>query len=78
MKKQTLCCCYTWIVFIDLNFIVAFLLIRKTWEERFAGKWCVCVCGGGWGMADFKKWGDPSNEEGDDFGMGGLIPLYGL
>ena len=37
----------------------------------------VCVCVGG-GMADFKKWGDPSNEEGDDFGMGGLIPLYGL
>ena len=29
-------------------------------------------------MGDFKKWGDPSNEEGDDFGMGGLIPLYGL
>ena len=26
MKKPTLCCCFTWIVFIELNFIVAFLL----------------------------------------------------
>ena len=29
MKKQTLCCCFTWIVFIKLNFTVAFLLIKK-------------------------------------------------
>ena len=29
MKKPTLCCCFTWIVFIELNFTVAFLLIRK-------------------------------------------------
>ena len=28
-KKPTLCCCFTWIVFIELNFTVAFLLIRK-------------------------------------------------
>ena len=28
-------------------------------------------------MGDFNKWGDPSNE-GKDFEMGGLIPLYGL
>ena len=28
----------TWIVFIELNFTVALLLIRKTWNDRFAGK----------------------------------------
>ena len=38
MKKPTLCCCFTWIVFIDLNFTVAFLLIRNTWDDWFAGK----------------------------------------
>ena len=38
MKKPTLCCCFTWIVFIELNFTVAFLLIRKTWDERFTDK----------------------------------------
>ena len=38
MKKSTLCCCFTWIVFIELNFTVAFLLIKKTWNDRFAGK----------------------------------------
>ena len=37
MKKPTLCC-FTWIVFVELNFTVAFLLIRKTWKDRFAGK----------------------------------------
>ena len=31
MKKLTLCCSFTWIVFIKLNFTVALLLIRKTW-----------------------------------------------
>ena len=31
-KKPTLCCCFTWILFIELNFTVAFLLIRKTWD----------------------------------------------
>ena len=30
MKKTTLCCCFTWIVFIELNFTVAFLLITKS------------------------------------------------
>ena len=49
IKKPTLCC-FTWIVFNELNFTVAFLLIGKTWGDRFAGK----VVGGG--MADFKKW----------------------
>ena len=41
MKKQT-CCCFTWIVFIKLNFTVAFLLIKKTWDGRFIGN-IVCT-----------------------------------
>ena len=63
VKKPTLCSCFTWIVFIELNFTVAFLQIRKTWDGR-------CVSKVGWGMGDFKKWGDPSN------GGMGFIPLY--
>ena len=47
MKKPTLCCCFTWIVFIEFNFTVAFLLIRKTWEDDL-----LII----WGMVDFKKW----------------------
>ena len=35
MKKPTFCCCFTWIVFTE---IFVFLLIRKTWDEQFAGK----------------------------------------
>ena len=62
MKKPTLCCCFTRIVFTELNFTVAFLLIRKTWDDQFAGK-----VGGG-EVEDFKKWGDPSYG-GDDFGL---------
>ena len=38
MKKPTLCCCFTWIVFIELNFTVALLLIRKTWDDQCNGK----------------------------------------
>ena len=38
MKKQTLCCCFTWIVFIELISTVAFLSIRKTWEDQFVVK----------------------------------------
>ena len=38
MNKSTLFCYFTRIVFIKLNFTVAFLLIRKTWDHRFAGK----------------------------------------
>ena len=38
MKKPTLYCCFTWILFMELNFAVAFLLIRKTWNGRFVGK----------------------------------------
>ena len=58
MKKPILCCCFTPIKFLELNVTVAFLLIRKTWDDRFAGK-----VGGrrGGGMGDLKKWGKPSN-----------------
>ena len=35
MKKPTLCCCFIWIAFIELNFTVAFLLISQTWDGRF-------------------------------------------
>ena len=52
MKKPKLCCCFTWIVFIELNFAVTFLLIRKTWDYRFASKV------GGWGI--LRNWWDPS------------------
>ena len=38
MKTPKLCCCFTWIVFIKPNSTVAFLSIRETWDERFAGK----------------------------------------
>ena len=37
MKKPTLCCCLTWTIFIELNFTVVFLLIRKAWDDWFAG-----------------------------------------
>ena len=42
MKKPTLSC-FTWIVLIELNFTVPFLLIRKTWDDRLGG-------GGGGGV----------------------------
>ena len=54
MKKPKLCC-FTWIVFIELNFTVAFLLIRKTWDDRFAGKVQ------GWGVLKMEEVADPSN-----------------
>ena len=62
MKKLTSCCCFTWIVFIKLNFTVTFLLIRKTWMPDLPVKV------GGWRI--LRHGGDPCN--------GGLIPLYGL
>ena len=58
MNKPTLFCYFTRIVFIKLEFTVAFLLIRKTWDDRFAGKV------GGWGI--LRNGGDPSND-GEDF-----------
>ena len=48
MNKPTLFCYFTRIVFIKFNFTVAFLLIRKTWDHRFAGKG-----GGGGGDGGF-------------------------
>ena len=38
MKKPTLCCCFTWILFIELNFTVVFLLISKTLDNLFASR----------------------------------------
>ena len=49
MKKAMVCCCFTWIVFIECNFIFASLLIRKTWDNRFASKvvgWVILRNGG--------------------------------
>ena len=59
IKKPTLCCCFTWIVFIELNSTVALLLIRENWDDAFAGK-----VGRGGGVGDVKRLrgGDPSNE----------------
>ena len=59
-EKPTLCCCFTWMLFIELNFTVAFMLIRKTWEDRFADKLA------GWGI--LKNGG--MLVMGDDFEMG--------
>ena len=50
MEKPTLFYYFTHIVFIELHFTVAFLLIRKTWNDRFAGKvggWEILRNGGG-------------------------------
>ena len=47
--KNPMLYCFTCILFIELNFTVAFLLIRKTWDGRFVGRV------GGWGM--ILKWG---------------------
>ena len=35
MRKPALCCCFTWMSFSELNFIVAFLLTRKTLDGQF-------------------------------------------
>ena len=49
MKKPTLCCYFTKILFIELNFKVAFLLIRIAWDDWFAGKVGEMGLGGGGG-----------------------------
>ena len=49
MKKPTLCCCFAWIIFTELNFTVAFLVMRKTWEDRFASMM------GGWGVLQNRR-----------------------
>ena len=66
MKKPTLCC-FIWIVFIEFNFTVAFLLITKTWDGRFVGN-IVCthphpLSAGGWSGVERGYW----EEEGDLF-----------
>ena len=32
MKKPALSCCFTWIAFVELNFTVVILFIRKMWK----------------------------------------------
>ena len=52
MEKPVLSC-FTWIVLIELNFTVAFLLIRKTWDDQFTvkvGVWGI-LRNGGWDYA---------------------------
>ena len=41
---------FAWIAFIELNFTVTFLLIRKIWDDQFASKL-------GKGIGSFQKWG---------------------
>ena len=36
--KKPLLCCFTRILFIELNLTGVFLLIRTIWDDRFAGK----------------------------------------
>ena len=38
IENPALCCCFSWIVFIELDFTVAFMLIRKIWDDKFLGK----------------------------------------
>ena len=38
MKTPTLSCWFAWVVFIELEFTLAFLLIRKAWVDRFVSK----------------------------------------
>ena len=54
MKKSTLCC-FAWIVFIELNFTVVFLLISKIRDYQFTSK-----VGGDGGFKEM-GWGDTSN-----------------
>ena len=39
MKKPALCCCFTLIVFIKLNFTVVLPLITKTWVTDLLVRW---------------------------------------
>ena len=64
IKKPTLHCCFTWIVFIKLNFTVAFLLIKKIWEDCSASKV------GAWGI--LRNEGEILVMGGDNFEMGRL------
>ena len=76
MKRPSLYCCFTWIVFIELNFTVVFQLIRKTWDVWFVGgvgEWEILrnkerVGGGG---------GGGGLVIGGGIERGGVVPLYG-
>ena len=79
MKKPTLSCCFKWILFIELDFTVAFLLINNTCDDWFAGN-IVCtppphlLGGGGWAIYEiFKKSGLTWSQflEGEYWGRGG-------
>ena len=65
-KSQRYVVVFTWIVFIELNFTVAFLLIRKTWDDGFAGK-----VGGQEGGCEILRNGGG----GGDFQIGGWYPF---
>ena len=39
MKKPALCCCFTLIVFIKLNFTVVLPLIAKSWVTDLLVRW---------------------------------------
>ena len=56
MKWPTICCCFTWIVFIEFDFTVPILLIRKTWDGQLTSK----VAGDG-KFSEFRGGWDPSN-----------------
>ena len=64
LKKPTLCCSFTWIIFIELNLTIVFLSIRKAWVSWFFGKV------GGWRILRNGRWRYPGNR-----GRGGWYPF---
>ena len=67
MKNPMLCCCFTWIVFLELNFTFVFPLIKKNRGDRFAGK-----------VTDWRILRRDLSNGWDDFEMRELIPCYRL
>ena len=67
MKKPALCCCFTLIVFIKLNFTVVLPLITKSWVTDLLVRW---EEGGGCGVGRFNNWGGSMGGR-DDFEMRG-------
>ena len=57
--KKVACCCFTRIAFTDLNFTVAFLLIKKTWDGQFVisvhTPHPLSIAAGGGGRASYQK-----------------------
>ena len=66
MKKPALCCCFTLIVFIKLNFTVVLPLITKTWMTDLLVRWEEEGCG----VERFNNWGGSMGGR-DDFEMRG-------